>query len=159
MLTRIKGYSLNDIKNSIRQFLDDASGSSDVRALAVGIVSGNQDKIAAVHDWIKQNVSYISDPVSATGDIELFISPIRMTKDYNTGKALGGDCDDMSILATALYRSIGIRANVLLLDTGGMGLDHAVCKVYSEKLGHLMVDPSAPIPVGWSEQYFSEVEV
>jgi len=157
MLTIIKNYSLDDIKDSIKYLLDKASESEEVRQLAIEIIHNKPDPIAAIYDWVKTNVKYTPDPVR-NGQIELFISPVRMVKDYRQGKPLAGDCDDMALLAVALCRSIGIHSSVVLLDTAGEGLDHAVSQVSSNGVT-LMLDPSANVPLGWEEHYYSKVVV
>ena len=159
VLRRIQNYSLDDVKDSIKYLLDRASESLEVRTLAIGITAGKPDPVAAIYDFIKQNVSYIPDPVS-NGHIELFTSPIRMVRDYRAGIPIGEDCDGMAILATALYRSIGIRANVVLIDVGGNGLDHAYCQAYSDTLNDwVSVDPSSQFPLGWDIKYHDKVVV
>ena len=160
MLTRIQNYSINDIKDGIRYLLGKASESLEVRGLAIEITQGNQDKIAAIYDWVKQTVGYVSDPVS-NGAIELFISPVRMINDYRSRIVVGGDCDDMAILTTALCRSIGIRANVVLIDQVGRGLDHAFCQAFSETLHHwVSIDPStSKVPLGWDVKYREKIVI
>ena len=161
MLEVIRNYNTDDIIGGMKYLLDKASKSEEVRQHAINITSEHQDKIGAVFDWIKQNVSYVPDPLGAKGeDIELFTSPVRMVRDYNQGKALAGDCDDMAILATALYRAIGIRANVVIIDSAGSGLDHAYCRVWSDKLNQYMnCDPSSDYPLGWEIQYKERIVV
>lgn len=142
----IQNYTMSDIKDSINYYLDKASLDPQVREFAIEITRSNPDKISAIYDWIQHNVGYVSDPV----DIELFTSPIRMIREYREGESLSEDCDGMAILATALYRSIGIESNVVLLDTGGQGINHAISRAKSEKLGWIDVDPSDKIhPIGW----------
>ena len=160
MLTRIRNYDLSDIKSSINYLLDKAADSEEVRTLAIEIVSNKEDQIAAVYDWVKSNVTYVKDPVRGYGEVELFTSPIRMVKDYRNGIRLGGDCDCMALLTTALYRSIGYQSNVVLLDTTGEGLNHAISQVLSDGIETwVMVDPSASVPLGWTESYTDKVIV
>ena len=152
----VRNYSLNDIKNSINYYLDVAKYDPKVREFALRIVNGNPDKISAIYDWIQQNVGYVGDPV----DVELLTSPIRMIKDYQEGKLLAEDCDGMSILATALYRSIGIESTVILMDTSGQGINHSISSAKSEKLGWINVDPSDKThPLGWEIPYTKKVVV
>jgi hypothetical protein len=159
MIKFIQNYTIEDIKTSIKYLLDKSSQSEEVRQLALSITRNTDDPIVAVHSWIKDNIKYVADPVS-DGELELFISPVRIVKDYADGKSLGGDCDDMAILTTALYRSLGIRSDVVLLDVNGKGLDHAVSQVFSDKLGRfIIVDPSSNLPVGWEEKYYEKVVV
>ena len=155
MLTVIKNYSLSDIKASINQLLEKASHSEQVRELAVQVT--NHDPIVGIYDWARANIRYTPDPVEK----ELFISPVKMVRDHYQGKKLSGDCDDSALLVTALYRSIGLKSNVVLLDTAGQGLCHAVSQVYSEKLGrYVMVDAStSEIPIGWEIKYFQKIVV
>ena len=159
MLIRIQNYTINDVTDGIKLLLERASASPEVREHAITITSNNPDKIAAIFDWIKANVEYISDPVLGDGHIELFTSPVKMVADYKAGKPQGGDCDDMAILATSLCRSLGIQSNVVLLDTGGGGIDHAICRAKSDTLGWLDVDPSSSYPVGWTVKNYSEIVI
>ena len=158
MITVIKNHTIADIKNSIQYLLDKAAESPEVRMLAIEITHNKQDKIAAIYDWIRGGVKYVPDTVT-NGYMELFISPVRMVEDSRAGKTIGGDCDDMALLATALYRSVGIRANVVLIDSIGNGLDHAYCQACSDKLGWVNVDPSAPVPLGWEVSYREKIVV
>lgn len=156
MVTVITDANLQDIKDSIKYLLDRASESEEVRQLAVSITTGRPDPISAIYDWIKLKVSYVQDPL----DKELLISPVRMVKDYWDSKPLAGDCDDQALLAVALYRSIGISSNVVLLDIKGNGFDHAIAEVYSEKSNSwLDIDPSSDLPLGWRESYIERMIV
>jgi len=160
MLIRIKNYTIQDITDSITFLLDRAAHSPEVRQHAIQITYDKQDKIGAVHDWIKQNVSYVPDPIQSEGEIELFISPIKQVKDYAQGLRPSGDCDDMALLATALYRAIGIRANVIIIDSVGNGLDHAFCQVWSDKLNQFVnSDPSGEYPPGWEISYHNKIVI
>ena len=161
MLIRIKNYSVDDIENSIRFLLDRASNSSEVRQHAVNITHDQPDKIAEIFDWIKQNVSYVPDPIGTGGEeIELFISPVKQVKDYQQGLRPAGDCDDLALLATSLYRAIGIRANVIIIDSVGNGFDHAYCRVWSDKLNDwINCDPSGDYPLGWVYSYTRKITV
>ena len=161
MLTIIRNYTLDDIGKGIKYLLGKASEAPEVRMLAIEITSGSEDPISAIYDWVKTHVHYVPDPVSGTDTIELFISPVRMVKDFNAGTTIGGDCDDIALLITALYRSIGIQANMVLIDQTGHGYDHAYCEVFSEKLGKwINSDPSAPqFPLGWNIKAFAKITI
>ena len=161
MITRIQNYGLQDIENSIRYLLEKSSNSEEVRQLAIEIAAGKEDPIAAVYDWVKGNVAYVSDPIDVEGDvIELFISPVRMVKNYRKGKTIAGDCDDMALTTTALLQAVGIKSRVVLLDMAGGGLDHAICEAYSEKLDKwVMIDASATMPLGWEETHVQKLVI
>jgi len=150
MLKVIGNYTLSDIKSSIIYLLDLSAKSPEVRQHAIEITSDSQDKISAVYDWVKEHISYIPDPIGATGsEIELFISPVRMVEDFKLGLKPAGDCDDHALLVTALYRSLSMPSNVVLVDFGG-GLEHAYTRVKSEKLGEwVVVDTTSSTPLGW----------
>ena len=55
MITVIKNYGLQDIKDGIRYLLEKSSRSEEVRQLAIEITAGQEDPIAAVYDWVKGN--------------------------------------------------------------------------------------------------------
>ncbi len=157
MITVIQNYDIDDIVSSIKYLLDKSSKCGEVRQLAVQITYAQQDKIAGIYDWIKSSVSYVPDLVT-NGDIELFTSPVRLVKDYNQGIAIGEDCDGMAILATSLYRAIGIKSNVVIIDSVGNGLDHAYCQAWCDKLEQFIsVDPSSNNPLGWELVYKEKV--
>ena len=161
MLTIIQKnkISVQDIRHYMNYLLDKSAQDESVRALAINITSGKSDNISAVFDWVKTNIKYVPDATiagslgSSAEDPELFISPIRMVRDYNEGKPLSGDCDDQSLMCVALYRALGMRANGVLLDRQGKGFDHAVCEVESPTLGMITVDTTGNTPLGWEENY------
>ena len=160
MLTRIRHYTLIDIRAGVRYLLEKAAQSEGVRTAAIRITQGKEDRIAAIYDWVKANVRYVPDEQRGYGDVELFISPVKMIKDYNAGIAIEGDCDDYSLLVVSLCRAAGIQANVVLLNTGGQDIDHAVAEVYSEELGkYIMLDPTATLPLGWQENHYEKIVV
>ena len=160
MLTSITNYGLTDIMEGFRYLLRKAELSEEVRTLAVQITQNGND-ISAIYDWVKANLRYVPDPVRGMGDVELFISPARQVKDYNAGLAIAGDCDDFALLTVALCRAVGIRANIVLLDTIDNGIDHAIAEVYSEKLERwIMLDATGEcLPLGWLESYYERIIV
>ena len=154
IIAKIDNYNLNDIIAGINTFLARAAESLEVRALALTITEHAIDPIAAIYGWVQTNVKYVPDPTH----IELFISPIRFARDFNAGLPMGGDCDDMAILTTALLRAIGLKSNVVLIDQTGFGIDHAHSRVYSDKFyKYINVDPSSDYPLGWEPQFKSQV--
>jgi transglutaminase-like putative cysteine protease len=160
-LTVIRGYGLSDIIFSMNTFLNRAATSMQFRSFALGIV-GQGDPFVEIHKWVQANIRYTPDPIGTDGEpAELFISPLRMMNDNYDSKALGGDCDDMALMTTALFRAVGIDSKILLLDTQGLGLDHAVSMAYSEKIKNwIMVDPSTKkFPLGWHETAVGRVVV
>ena len=156
MITVIKNYDIQDITDNVKRLLEVASHAPEVRRLAIQITSDREDKITAIYDWVKQHVQYVPDPTS----IELFVSPVRIVKDYYECKTIGEDCDGHAILVTALCRSIGINSNVVLIDSLGNGLDHAFSEVWSEKLNcWINVDTTSEYPIGWIYKYSQRIVV
>ncbi len=157
MISNIKNYTLDDVKRSIREFEELASQSEDVRALAVQITSGKINSVAAIYDWVKANVKYTPDP----DEIELFIAPTKLVSDWNNHVPLAGDCDDIAMLVVALLRAVGVKTDVVLLDTTGGGPNHALAVVHSEVLGKdIMVDASTDeVPLGWDIPYLTRVDI
>ena len=156
MITILKNYSIQDIKASIQLQLERAAHSEEVRRHAIQITEGQQDKIVAIYNWVREHVRYVSDPV----DIELFVSPVRLIKDYFKGDFISGDCDDHAILVTALYRSIGILSHVVLVESGENGLDHAFSTVWSDKLNcWLDIDTTTDHPLGWVYPNHNRIQV
>jgi transglutaminase-like putative cysteine protease len=149
MIIRINNFTIQDIIAGTKFLIDKGVHSPDVRQFALEIVN-NKEPITAVYDWVKANMSYVSDPKTSTTEIELFISPVVLINDFLNGKSIGGDCDDMGILTTTLYNCIGLRSNLVIIDSNGSGYDHAYSRVWSDKLNDwLNVDPSSKFPVGW----------
>ena len=161
-LIRKSRLSIGDLKKELKRMLNEASASPKVRQLALEITGSHDthNSIGSIYTWVKDNVRYIPDPMGSEGEIELFISPIRMTNDYYQGKALGGDCDDIALMTASLSQSIGIPSKIILIDTAGEGIDHAVAELWSEKLATwVMCDPSSKFPPGWQEKYYQRIEV
>ena len=159
MLIIINNYSERDIVDGIKYLLKQSTENPDVDTLANRIISQDLGSyIKAVHDWVSNNVAYVRDPIVGDSEIELFISPVRMAKDYLAGKQLAGDCDDHALLTTALYRALNFDARVVLLSFSGGGWEHAVAEVYSEKLAQttnpwLTIDSTVKeFPAGWPEE-------
>jgi len=159
MLIRIKNYNLQDITDGIKFLLDRSVRSPEVRQLALDI-SDKDDKISAIYDWVKFNLRYVPDPVSGEDEIELFISPIKQVRDYRQRLSICGDCDDNALLATALYQAIGIRSNVVIIDSVGNGFDHAFSQAWSDKLQDWVdIDPTSKYPLCWKLSYKDRIIV
>jgi len=156
MITLIKGADLNRIKQELVRLMHEGSENMKVRELAISITpSYEDDQISAVYDYVKGNIEYQPDPK----DAELFVAPWKMVEMIESGNARG-DCDDMALFAATLYRSLGYNAKIILMGTKSEEIDHAVCEVYSEKLGKwITVDPSNKYPLGWELKSFSRTEI
>jgi len=136
------------------ELLDKSSMNEQVRRLAVEIIRDKQNPIPAVYDWVKGHVAYVQDPIVDNEQSELFISPVKMANDYYAGNPLAGDCDDHALLNTALLRSVGIKANVVLLDQHDDGYNHAIAQAFSEGTEkYINLDTTVSFPLGWEESY------
>jgi len=83
----------------------------DIRELAVKIVSscaGKDYKCEALklHEWVRDNIRYVKDPFEGE----------RFSTANRTIKEKAGDCDDSSILLSALFESIGHETRLILID-------------------------------------------
>ncbi|WP_317894645.1 transglutaminase-like domain-containing protein [Pyrofollis japonicus] len=73
-------------------------------------------KVLAIALWARDNLRYVSDPRG----LEYVASPDE------TLKTMSGDCDDFAVLLASMYRAVGLRAGVALVDTSGDHVpDHA----------------------------------
>ncbi len=157
MIRILKNYSLDDVKKYIKEFLDLAAQDEAVRDLAVQITNGRGNSVVAIYDWVKANVKYTDDPV----DTELFIAPTKLVRDFNNHLPMAGDCVDFALLVVSLCRAIGIKANVVLLNTEGKDINHALVEVYSSAVEKkILVDASTDqVPLGWDIHYFDKIVV
>ena len=156
----IKNYTLQHVIDSMNFLLDKASHSPEVRQHAIQITGYSEDKIYPIYSWVKKNLRYVSDPQGIKGSIELFISPVKMVEWYNKGISLGGDCDDHALLLTGLYKSIGLKSNIVIVDVEGKGYDHAYSQVWSDKLNmFIAVDTVSKYPLGWEISNYGKIVI
>ena len=81
-------------------------------------------KVHAISSWVNANIKYLSDPWG----LEYVSSP---TEVIEVG---AGDCEDYAVLLATLYRSVGLKAAVGLVDTDGDEYaEHAATLVYLER--------------------------
>ena len=146
-LTIIQNAELPEVKKELQRMLTDGIRSPEVRAMAIEITQYADDSISAIHDWIKANIPYVSDPAKR----ELFIAPRRLLEMQQQGIA-GGDCDDLALLSASMLSSIGYETRLALLDTGSGEFDHAIAQVKSEN-GWVNFDTSSILPLGWHISY------
>jgi len=72
---------------------------------------------------VANNIAYVKDPHG----LEYIAEP------RETLKVKAGDCDDYAVLLASLYRSVGLRSAVGLIDTDGDDkVEHATALVYTE---------------------------
>lgn len=95
-----------------------------IRETAIGIVRGLPGKdylgeIFRIYNWVKQNVRFTRDPVS----LELLQSAARSLK----GKV--GDCDDYTVLLSALLQSLGHATRIKTIATRASEYHHVYPEV------------------------------
>jgi len=149
MITIIKNYDLSDVKRSMKQFIDQGASDETVHSIALMATAGSTDHIAAIYDWMKNNSEYVADPVES----ELLIAPKRLAEHFYNGEKIHGDCDDLAMFATSLYKSVGLQSKVAIIDLDGKGFNHAICLVKG-KSDWIPVDLASKYPLGWQTKFF-----
>lgn len=118
-------------------------------------VSGKDDlaKAYTIWKWVKNNVKYQKDPIG----VELIQSP------EHTLKVLTGDCDDHTILVSALNRAVGIPTRMVVLS---QSMDGTFTHIYPEVLikykGKEMWVPSDTTidkPFGYKHENYTNKQV
>ncbi len=78
-------------------------------------------KVVAIGLWVSSNIVYVRDPYGLE----------YVAKPRDTLRIKTGDCDDIAVLLVSMYRSVGLRSSVGLIDTDGdRKTDHATALVY-----------------------------
>ena len=99
-------------------------------------------EIRALFEWVQQNVRYTKDPFQ----VEVLHSPRRMIE------LRAGDCDDMTILLSAMLRSIGHPVRIVLAGPDPLRPDlftHVYLEVH-HKGSWIPLDATMPYPMGWA---------
>ena len=144
----ITDASLNDIKQELGRMLNDGTRCPEVRAMAIQVMDEN-DRIASVFNWAKDNFTYVPDPNGR----ELFISPRKLLEQFNNTHVIAGDCDDAALFITSLLGSIGYETKISLVDSDyDFQYDHAIGSV-NTKEGWLDLDLVSSKPLGWIYKY------
>lgn len=95
----------------------------------------NDERIAAIYDWVKKNMEYLNDPYY---NELIHSSEVLMNEFLRTGR-VHGDCDDFTILICSLLLSIGIpcRARMIKLPNhkGHQQWAHIYPMALSERTG------------------------
>ena len=159
MISKVAG-DIGTAKRELSRMLQEASERQDVRNYALAITSGQEDQISAVYNSVKEKVRYQPDPAYN----ELFIAPHRMIEmikadEANGTKNAAGDCDDIGLFCAALYRVLGYKSVIVILDQDG-GWNHAASEVYSEKIEEwIFIDPTSPLPKGMIPEFNKRMEI
>ena len=158
MLTTTENYTFPELIAGIQREVQLGVDSPAVQAFAIEITQNQSDKIAAVFNWTRAHMVYQHDPIVDGQESEMLTSPNFQVLDYLKGTAIWEDCDGHAIFNTAIFRCLGMRSHVVIIDQTGGGYDHALCRVYSDIHQKWMyVDSSTDkYPLGWTETSFKE---
>ena len=99
-------------------------------------------EIRALFEWVQQNVRYTKDPFQ----VEVLHAARRMIE------LRAGDCDDMTILLSAMLRSIGHAVRIVITGPDPLRPDlftHVYLEV-QHKGQWIPLDPTMPYPMGWA---------
>lgn len=105
-----------------RAYVDPAQ----VRNIAVRVVSphagGEREKllqVAALFEYVKSRVNYISDPITMRQGVkelgDFLASPV------DTLEIGGGDCDDQALLMASLLSAVGLENRILFVESPSNG--------------------------------------
>lgn len=108
---------------AVKDSQENAEYTYEVRDLALSILrnSGinggmdlsNDEKIAAIYDWMLRNVSYVNDPYFN----ELIHRVDALIQELERKGYIAGDCDDFTILACSLLLSVGVPCRARMIKT------------------------------------------
>lgn len=133
-----KRRTVNDIKNEIDKKIN--RGNEDVRSEGLILAAGRSgaqriDQICSIYEYLVGNWSFASD---WRGLDEFQYSNYTLDMGKNLGFSGIGDCDDFSILLSALIESIGGTPRIILAYSPSGG--HAYTEVYLGKQDYIDTD-------------------
>jgi PKD repeat protein len=125
---RTKERTVDDIRDEINKKIN--RGNEDVRSKGLILAAGRSgaqriDQICAIYDYMASNWSFASD---WRGMDEFQYSNYTLDLGKESGYSGIGDCDDFSILLSALIESIGGTPRIILAYSPSGG--HAYTEVY-----------------------------
>ncbi len=157
MTIKIQNKSFTQVVVDIGKLLDEGRTDENVRRLAeLAIANREDDQIAAVYDFVKENFQYASDPV----DVELFVHPKRAAKDYFDNFKRSFDCGSHALLVASMLGSIGFKTRIIIVDSDfDKEYDHAIAQALSDKIGdYVSVDTTDRThPLGWKLKVGGEI--
>lgn len=141
----VKGADISEVQRQLSKMLHESIPDQSVRALAEQVAGYSKDKIGAIFDFVHDTFPYSPDPKGW----ELFVLPIKVVSDYNSGIVRHLDCDDKSLLVSAMLGALGYQTRIVLVDTNGGGqINHALAEVNSP-LGWIYLDTTRDFPLGF----------
>jgi len=102
-------------------------------------------EIAAVHEWIRSNISFRADPAGA----ELIECPLKVIAKVRQGLPVGLDCDDFTLLAGSLLEALGHECRLKMIGTTPGRYEHVSLVVNDDQAGRWidfdLAIPNAPL--------------
>lgn len=108
------------------------------------------EKARKIYEWVVKNIRYSSVPFRQSGYV-----PQRAAKVIQTKL---GDCKDLATLYAALAREVGLKANLVLIDTRDNGrndmvlpsmeFNHCIVKVVADGTAWFLELTSSDLPFG-----------
>jgi hypothetical protein len=153
----IENASVVDFINELRRMLNDGIYNTAVRQAAIdATASTGVGNDLGIFRYIKAHFTYVPDPYER----ELVMAPRLMIEAIETDGVTHGDCDDVSLLAAAMYGSIGSESKIVLCDEHYDGvIDHAIACVRDASGNWLDADLSGNVPLGWVSSYTNRVDI
>ena len=153
----IEHATMDDFIIELRRMLNDGIRSPAVRQAALSATASTGiDNELGIFRYIKTHFSYIPDPYER----ELVMAPYLMIENIDADGVTHGDCDDVSLLAAAMYGSIGSESKIVLCDEHYDGIiDHAIACVRDAGGNWLDADLSGNVPLGWISTYTNRIDV
>jgi transglutaminase-like putative cysteine protease len=124
---------------TIREMIDIIKKSSNhpyVRQWAENLLQNipardQKSEAEAIYYFCRDNIRYTPDPL----DLEYLITPPLLLSKIEQGIIPMGDCDDYSVLASSLLRSIGIPCRLKITSYSSDGdWGHVYCQAFIGKL-------------------------
>ena len=78
--------------------------------------------------------------------------------EFVAGNIAVRNCDDFALLTAAMYGSLGHQSRVLIVDSQGNGLDHALASVETN-IGFINADTTSMNPLGWVRNFGQTVVI
>lgn len=145
-----KGYAgTQTTVNYMIRLIKDGAKDFCVRQTAIAVLIENKvapknylDEIRTLFEWVRQNVRYTRD----IHRVELLHTAQRMLE------LRAGDCDDMTILLSAMLKAIGHPVRIVLVGFNPrkrMLFTHVYLEAFC-KGRWISLDPTTSYPMGWS---------
>jgi len=128
MPNRQNKQKLKILSNWIRKLVRQGKKDLFVRQFTARLLNARKVRakdiwreITTLHEFVRDKIIYRKDP----NRIEFFQTPNKMLRDYLKGRS-AGDCDDKSILLSAMLESIGHKTVLVLVNPRGGRYTHVL---------------------------------